>query len=152
MYALDTNTIAYFFKGMGGVGMRLMAVPPGQVEVSAIVAYQLAVGVAKSPEASRRRDQLARFLSSIDSYRSDPMKRRLLPGFGRNLEQWGVPIGPLDVLIPRELRWREKRCSARCPRSRSRGPPGAPGSWTPAAVRERRAFKLSPSSALGERA
>ncbi len=23
MYALDTNTVAYFFKGMGGVGSRL---------------------------------------------------------------------------------------------------------------------------------
>ena len=25
MYALDTNTVAYFFKGLGGVGTRLMA-------------------------------------------------------------------------------------------------------------------------------
>lgn len=99
MYALDTNTIAYFFKGMGGVGIRLMAVPPGQVEVSAIVAYELAVGVAKSPEASRRREQLARFLASIQLVPFGPHEAEVAAGVRSDLEQRGVPIGPIDVLI-----------------------------------------------------
>ncbi|MSP70941.1 MAG: type II toxin-antitoxin system VapC family toxin [Myxococcales bacterium] len=41
MYALDTNTVAYFFKGMGGVGARLTAIPPGQIQVSAAAGSDL---------------------------------------------------------------------------------------------------------------
>ncbi len=99
MYALDTNTIAYFFKGMGGVAERLAVVPPSQIEVSAVVAYELAVGVARSPEASRRREQLARFLSVIQVVPFGPHEADAAARIRADLEQRGLPIGPLDVLI-----------------------------------------------------
>lgn len=47
MYVLDTNTLVYFFKGMGGVSTRLLATPPGEIGIPAIVLFELEVaGVA----------------------------------------------------------------------------------------------------------
>lgn len=99
MYALDTNTVAYFFKGMGGVGSRLLAVPPSETMVSAVVAFELAVGVARSPEASRRREQLARFLATVTVVPFGREEAEVSAGVRADLERRGLPIGPLDVLI-----------------------------------------------------
>lgn len=99
MYALDTNTVVYFFKGMGGVGTRLLAVPPSETMVSAVVAFELAVGVAKSPEASRRREQLARFLATVSVVPFGREDADAAAAIRADLEQRGLPIGPLDVLI-----------------------------------------------------
>lgn len=99
MYALDTNTVAYFFKGMGGVGPRLLAVPPSETTVSAIVAFELEVGVARSPEATRRREQLARFLATVTVIPFGREEAEVAAGVRADLERRGQPIGPLDVLI-----------------------------------------------------
>ena len=99
MYALDTNTVAYFFKGMGDVGARLLAVAPSEIMVSAVVAFELAVGVAKSAEATRRREQLARFLATITIVPFGRHEAEVSAGVRADLEQRGLPIGPLDVLI-----------------------------------------------------
>ncbi len=99
MYALDTNTVAYFFKGMGDVGTRLLAVAPSEIMVSAVVAFELAVGVAKSPEATRRREQLARFLATVTVVPFGLQEAEVSAGIRADLEQRGLPIGPLDVLI-----------------------------------------------------
>lgn len=99
MYALDTNTVAYFFKGMGDVGTRLLAVAPSEIMVSAVVAFELAVGVAKSPEATRRREQLARFLATVTVVPFGRQEAEVSASVRADLEQRGLPIGPLDVLI-----------------------------------------------------
>jgi tRNA(fMet)-specific endonuclease VapC len=99
MYALDTNTVVYFFKGMGGVGARLLAVPPSEITVSAVVAFELAVGVARSPEASRRREQLARFLATVTLVPLGGEEAEAAAGVRADLDGRGLPIGPLDVLI-----------------------------------------------------
>lgn len=99
MYALDTNTVAYFFKGMGGVGPRLLAVAPSEILVSAVVAFELEVGVARSPEASRRREQLARFLAAVTVVPFGRHEAEVSARVRADLERRGLPIGPLDVLI-----------------------------------------------------
>ena len=99
MYALDTNTVIYFFKGMGGVGTRLLAIPPTEIMVSTVVAFELAAGVAKSTQASRRREQLASFLATITVATFGREEAELSAGLRADLEQRGLPIGPLDVLI-----------------------------------------------------
>lgn len=99
MYDLDTNTVAYFFKGMGRVSERLLATPPAEISVSTIVAYELAVGVAKSPEATRRREQLHRFLSAVTVVSFGPAEADAAATLRADLERRGIPIGPLDVLI-----------------------------------------------------
>ncbi len=99
MYALDTNTVAYFFKGMGDVGTRLLAVAPSEIMVSAVVAFELAVGVAKSVEATRRREQLARFLEAVTVVPFGRQEADVSAAVRADLERRGLPIGPLDLLI-----------------------------------------------------
>jgi len=99
MYVLDTNTVIYFFKGIGGVAEHLLWVPPREVGVPSVVVYELAFGVQRSSASSKRVRQLGDFLREV----------RILP-FGADeawhasalrfeLERKGSPIGPYDVLI-----------------------------------------------------
>ena len=64
MYALDTNSAIYFFKGMGRVAEHLLAAPPMDVALPAIVIYELEVGIAKSMAPKKRRQQLDVLLGS----------------------------------------------------------------------------------------
>lgn len=99
MFALDTNTIIYFFKGEGRVGERLFACAPTEIAIPAVVAYEVETGIAKSGHREKRRRQFDELLDLVT----------VLP-FGKNemsraarvraeLELSGQPIGPLDTLI-----------------------------------------------------
>ena len=99
MFVLDTNTLIYFFKGMGGVAERLLATPPAEIGVPTIVLFELEVGIAKSASPSRRRTQLdvmtglVRILSfGLDQAMASARVRA-------GLERAGSPIGPMDTLI-----------------------------------------------------
>ncbi|MBE2201548.1 MAG: hypothetical protein IAE79_23250 [Anaerolinea sp.] len=48
MFVLDTNTLIYYFKGMGRVAERLLAHSPQEISIPAVVVYDLEVGIAKS--------------------------------------------------------------------------------------------------------
>ena len=48
MFALDTNTLIYFFKRLGRVKEHLAAVPPANVAVPSVVLYGLEIGIAQS--------------------------------------------------------------------------------------------------------
>lgn len=67
MFVLDTNTLIYFFKGMGGVSKRLLATPPSEIAVPTIVLYELEVGIAKSSSPSKRRAQLDVITGPLDT-------------------------------------------------------------------------------------
>lgn len=54
MFALDTNTLIYFFKGIGRVGEHLRNTPPREISVPSVVLYELEVGVALSPQRENR--------------------------------------------------------------------------------------------------
>ena len=62
---LDTNTVAYFFKGKGRVGDRLLQTHPSALCVSAVTVYELRVGIARSTQARKRQQQLDQLLSTI---------------------------------------------------------------------------------------
>jgi tRNA(fMet)-specific endonuclease VapC len=55
-YALDTNTLIYFFKGRGEVARNLLATAPADVMVPAVVVYEFETGIAKSTDQSKRRE------------------------------------------------------------------------------------------------
>ena len=99
MYVLDTNTVAYFFRREGRVAVRLLATPPDQVAVPAIVAYELRFGLARLGNATRRIEQLEQFLSTIRVMPFDDAVARLAASVRVSLERAGHPIGPLDILI-----------------------------------------------------
>lgn len=98
-YALDTNTLIYFFKGMGNVGQKLMMHAPGDIMLPAVVLYELETGIAKSQSPAKRRDQLNELLKVIQIIPFEAKAARIAADIRADLEQQGRMIGPLDNLI-----------------------------------------------------
>lgn len=99
MFALDTNTLIYFFKGMGRVSERLLSVAPAKIGIPAVVVYELEVGIAKSGAPERRRAQLDRLLSTVAVLPFDQRAAIAAADVRVSLERKGSPMGPYDTLI-----------------------------------------------------
>ena len=99
MYALDTNTLIYFFKGMGNVARYLLDESPKDIAVPAIVLFELAVRISKSAAPEKRRAQLAYLLSAIRVLPFGIKEARSSAQLRADLEKAGTPIGPYDTLI-----------------------------------------------------
>ncbi len=99
MYVLDTNTLIYYFKGMGDVADRLLQTAPRDVAIPAVVLYELEVGLAKSNDTKRRRKQLDDFIALITVLPLDMNAARVAANIRANLETKGTPIGAMDTLI-----------------------------------------------------
>ena len=99
MFALDTNTLVYFFKGKGRVAERLLAQPPSRIAIPTLVVYELEVGIAKSTSPQRRTEQLGELLDTVTLLPFDRQAASAAAGIRAELEAIGQPIGPLDTLI-----------------------------------------------------
>ena len=99
MYALDANTVSYFFKRLGGVAKRLLETPPAEVAVPAVVLFELEFGLAKSGQPGERRRQLQHLLSLVTVLRFGPAEARTAARIRMALRVAGTPIGPYDILI-----------------------------------------------------
>lgn len=99
MFVLDTNTVIDYFKGRGKVAERLLAVPPREIALPSIVAYEVWVGVLGSENAKRRQSQYEQFLSAIEVIPFDSTASRRAAELRHTLERRGASIGPLDTLI-----------------------------------------------------
>jgi tRNA(fMet)-specific endonuclease VapC len=99
MFVLDTNSLIYFFKGQGRVAERLLATPPSEIGIPAIVLYELEVGIAKSSFAKKRRKQLAELVDLVNLLPFGEVEARSAAVLRAALEKRGNPIGPIDTLI-----------------------------------------------------
>lgn len=99
MFVLDTNTLIYFFKGLGNVAMRLLNTPPRDIGIPTIVIYELEFGIAKSSAPEKRRQHLDELLTAATVLPFDTEAARQAARIRTDLEQAGTPIGPYDVLI-----------------------------------------------------
>ena len=99
MLALDTNTLVYYFKGIGNVAQHLKVTPPREVGIPSVVLYELEVGIAKSTAPRKRRQSLANLLRLVRILSFDEASARAAAGIRTRLETAGTPIGPLDTLI-----------------------------------------------------
>ena len=99
MYALDTNTLIYFFKGIGRVAGKLLAQPPSEIQIPTVVAYEIETGIAKSERAEARRSQFDQLLDVVHVVPFDHAAARQAARVRAFLERRGTPIGPLDTLI-----------------------------------------------------
>ncbi len=99
MYLLDTNTLIYYFKGLGNVADRLLAERPADVVTTTITVFELLVGIAKSAAPARRREQLGTLLGSLRAIPFGDREARAAAEVRADLETAGMPIGPLDNLI-----------------------------------------------------
>jgi tRNA(fMet)-specific endonuclease VapC len=99
MYVLDTNILIYFFKGLGNVKQNLLAKPPKDIGVPAIVLYELEVGIKKSVSPGKRIKQLNNFISTVNVLPFRKAEAQASAKIRAQLEKKGTPIGPYDILI-----------------------------------------------------
>jgi tRNA(fMet)-specific endonuclease VapC len=99
MFVLDTNTVLDYFRGRGDVARNLLAVPPSEVALPAIVAYEVWVGVLGSQNVRRRQTQYEQFLAHVEVLPFDAAVSRRAAELRQVLEKRGEGIGPLDTLI-----------------------------------------------------
>ncbi len=98
-YILDTNTLIYFFKGLGKVADRLLATPPNEIGIPTIVLYELEVGIGKLKSPQKRRTQIQEFVSLINIIPFSYAEAKCAATIRVKLENEGIPIGPYDILI-----------------------------------------------------
>lgn len=99
MYALDSNSVIYFFKGVGKIAENLLRTPPREIALPAVVLYELETGIAKSSSPDRRRAQLDEIVSLVTVLPFGPAEARASARIRAGLEKRGAPIGPIDTLI-----------------------------------------------------
>ena len=99
MFVLDTNTLIYYFKGMGNVADNLLRHPPRDIAIPSIVLYELEVGLAKSKEPEKRRAQLETLVNLVTVLPLHAREARSAAMIRADLEAAGAPIGPMDTLI-----------------------------------------------------
>ena len=99
MYVIDTNTLIYFFKGMGNVPSKFLAISPKEIAIPSIVLYELEYGIAKSNSPKKRQNQLKELCSLVKILPFDDETARISASIRAKLEKKGTPIGPHDILI-----------------------------------------------------
>ncbi len=99
MYALDSNTIIYLFKGLGRVPMNFLRTPPRDVAIPSVVVYELETGIAKSQSPETNRTPLTELLARATVLPFGLAEARASARVRAFLESQGTPIGPLDTLI-----------------------------------------------------
>jgi len=99
MYVLDTNTLIYFFKGVGNVANHLLDTPPNMIGIPTIVLFELEVGIAKSTAPGKRRQQLDHLTEVVNVLSFGPKEAALASKIRVKLEKRGLIIGPYDILI-----------------------------------------------------
>jgi len=99
VYLLDTNTLIYFFKGIGDVANILLSKAPKDIFIPAIVLYELEVGIAKSTKPKKRAIQLGSLISRVKIVSFGAQEAKVAATIRAELESNGTPIGPYDILI-----------------------------------------------------
>jgi len=98
-YCLDTNTLIYFFKGLGDVASRLLTIAPSEIAIPTVVIYELEVGIGKSTSPRKRIAQLQEIISIVNLIPFGQAEAKSAAKIRITLEKHGVPIGPYDILI-----------------------------------------------------
>ena len=99
MFALDTNTLIYYFKGTGRVQDHLLTTSPTEIAVPAVVVYELEVGIVQSTRPTARRALLDEFLAVVTILPLDEAAAKIAAEIAGALSAKGRPIGPMDTLI-----------------------------------------------------
>jgi tRNA(fMet)-specific endonuclease VapC len=99
-YLLDTNTVSFIIKGnIPRVRERLLKVPIAEVGISVITEAELRFGVARLPQAAKVGVVVEEFLRRIEILPWDSMAARRYAIVRAALEEKGIPMGNLDLMI-----------------------------------------------------
>ena len=98
-YVLDTNTLIYFFKGLGDVSKHMLAQSPSELAIPTVVLSELEVGITKSTSPRKRKSQLQEITALVNVLPFGIAESKSAAQIRVKLEKQGLPIGPYDVLI-----------------------------------------------------
>jgi tRNA(fMet)-specific endonuclease VapC len=99
MYMLDTNTLIYFFKGLGNISQNLFSRSPKDIGIPSIVLFELQFGIQKSISPNKRIKQLDELTSIINVLPFGIKEAKASAQIRFQLEKQGKVIGPFDILI-----------------------------------------------------
>jgi tRNA(fMet)-specific endonuclease VapC len=99
LYLPDTNTVSYFFKGLGNVSQRWLATSPQHLALSSFVIYELKAGARKANFGTKRMEQLEAFIASHQQLAFTTREADVAATLCVILEARGTPVGPIDLLI-----------------------------------------------------
>ena len=99
MFALDTHTLIYFFKGIGKVKQRLLNAAPADILIPSIVLYELEVGILQLTHPQKRRAQLDSLTATVNVLNFGRHTARRAAEIQSVLGKLGKPIDPTDTLI-----------------------------------------------------
>ncbi|OVE81544.1 hypothetical protein BVY04_02990 [bacterium M21] len=97
-FLLDTNTVSYALRGVGGVVDQLHALSPGDVAISSITEAELWFGVEKRKSEKLRR-LVSAFLQPMTVLAFDGDCARIYGRLAADLEETGLPIGMAHTMI-----------------------------------------------------
>lgn len=99
-YLLDTNTVSYAIQGHPPqVRMRLAAISPSTVAVSAFTQGELLYGLARKPDARRLRLAVEGFLASMQSLPWDASAAKVYGDLRAAQERKGRLVSHEDLMI-----------------------------------------------------
>ena len=99
MFALDTNTLIYYFKGLGRVRNLLLAASPSEVAIPSVVLYEMEVGISQSTQPMKRRADLDALLTVVGVLPLEERAAKHAAQIATSLRKAGAVIGPMDTLI-----------------------------------------------------
>ncbi len=99
MYALDTNTLICFFKGLGNVHSKFLSKEPKSIYIPSIVIYELEVGIKKSTHSRTKHAQLQNLMEACHVIPFGVAESRVSAEIRIELERKGSLIGTMDLLI-----------------------------------------------------
>lgn len=100
MYLLDTNICIYLMKGTyPNLTEKVFAHPPTEFAISAVTAFELEYGAAKSNWGEKSRNNMKMFLAPFTIIPFNSVDAAVAGELRGYLEQQGTPIGPYDIQI-----------------------------------------------------
>ena len=97
-FMLDTDSVSFALRGVGGVGAEILKRRPSEICMSAITLAELRYGAARR-KSDKLHELIDRFVSNVEVL---PFDERSAARFGliaNELAARGVPIGEFDALI-----------------------------------------------------
>ena len=99
-YLIDTNICIYIMnKRPVEVIKKFKQFELGEIGISTITVSELQYGVAKSTYREKNQQRLEEFIAPLEILTYDEMAERAYGDIRFQLEKYGQPIGPLDLLI-----------------------------------------------------
>jgi tRNA(fMet)-specific endonuclease VapC len=95
---LDTNTLIHYLKGLEPVVEKLHGCSPQEVAIPSVAAYELEYGSLKSGSTHRKKI-VSGFLAGLVQFPFDHDAAREAARIRVELEEQGLVIGPMDLLI-----------------------------------------------------